>query len=238
MRDELARIPAGTYHGSFEIDGDGVDPDREFHVKVAVTLDGHGGVEIDFEGTSRQARGMINSSFSQTLSGVVYAVRCFVDPTIAMNEGCFRPLRDASAAGDAREPGAARGVRRARHDRRGGGRGDPRGVVGRPTRARGRRELADPRVHAHRPRRRGPAVAEPVLRVRRPRRARRRRRARRDRRVLPRRPFRDPPARAARGAVPVRRAFDPVVARLRRPGQRPAAASASRRSSSCSPTPR
>ena len=42
---------------------------------------------------------MINSSFSQTLSGVVYAVRCFVDPTIAMNEGCFRPLAVALPPG-------------------------------------------------------------------------------------------------------------------------------------------
>ncbi len=93
MRDELARIPAGTYRGSFVIDGDGVDPGREFEVQVAVTLAGDGSVDLDFTGTSPQARGAINSSFSQTLSGVVYAVRCFVDPTIAMNEGCFRPLR-------------------------------------------------------------------------------------------------------------------------------------------------
>jgi N-methylhydantoinase B len=92
MRADLARITRGRYEGAFEIDGDGVDPDRSFEVRVAVTLDGDGGVEIDFAGTSPQARGTINSSYSQTLSGVVYAVRCFVDPTIAMNEGCFRPL--------------------------------------------------------------------------------------------------------------------------------------------------
>jgi N-methylhydantoinase B len=89
--DGLRRLPDGTYHGAFRIDGDGVDPDQTFEVEVAVTLD-HGTIEVDFEGTSPQARGTINSSFSQTLSGVVYAVRCFVDPTIPMNEGCFRPL--------------------------------------------------------------------------------------------------------------------------------------------------
>jgi len=91
MRDDLRRLPAGTYHGSFEIDGDGVDRDREFQVKAAVTAH-DGSIDVDFGGTSLQARGAINSSFSQTLSGVVYAVRCFVDPTIPMNEGCFRPL--------------------------------------------------------------------------------------------------------------------------------------------------
>ncbi len=92
MRDELRRLPAGTYHGAFEIDGDGVDPDRAFAVNAAVTAR-DGSIDVDFGGTSAQARGTINSSFSQTLSGVVYAVRCFVDPTIPMNEGCFRPLR-------------------------------------------------------------------------------------------------------------------------------------------------
>jgi N-methylhydantoinase B len=91
MRDDLRRLPPGTYHGSFEIDGDGVDPERAFEVNVAVTAQ-DGSIDVNFGGTSPQARGTINSSFSQTLSGVVYAVRCFVDPTIPMNEGCFRPL--------------------------------------------------------------------------------------------------------------------------------------------------
>jgi N-methylhydantoinase B len=91
VRADLARLPDGTYRGAFVIDGDGVDPEREFRVEVAVTLD-DGAIDVDFAGTSPQARGTINSSFSQTLSGVVYAVRCFVDPTIPMNEGCFRPL--------------------------------------------------------------------------------------------------------------------------------------------------
>jgi N-methylhydantoinase B len=98
VRDDLRRLPAGTYHGAFEIDGDGVDPDREFEVKVAVTTQ-DGSIDVDFAGTSPQARGTINSSFSQTLSGVVYAVRCFVDPTIPMNEGCFRPLHTVLPGG-------------------------------------------------------------------------------------------------------------------------------------------
>jgi N-methylhydantoinase B len=98
VRDDLRRLPEGTYHGAFEIDGDGVDPDRSFEVNVAVTLR-DGSVEVDFEGTSPQARGTVNSSFSQTLSGVVYAMRCFVDPAIPMNEGCFRPLQARLPAG-------------------------------------------------------------------------------------------------------------------------------------------
>jgi N-methylhydantoinase B len=91
MRDELRKIPNGTYRAMFEIDGDGVEHDRAFEVCVAVIVHDET-VDLDFAGTSSQARGTINASFSQTLSGVVYAVRCFVDPAITMNEGCFRPL--------------------------------------------------------------------------------------------------------------------------------------------------
>jgi N-methylhydantoinase B len=91
MRASLAELPAGRYEGSFTIDSDGVES-RAFEVRVAVTLDGTGGVDVDLAGTSAQAKGAINSSVSQTLSGILYAVRCFADPTIAMNEGCFRPL--------------------------------------------------------------------------------------------------------------------------------------------------
>jgi N-methylhydantoinase B len=63
-----------------------------FEVRVTVTLPGDGSVDVDLAGTSSQAVGAINSSVSQTLSGIVYAIRCFADPGIPMNEGCFRPL--------------------------------------------------------------------------------------------------------------------------------------------------
>lgn len=91
MRAELAQLPAGTYHGSFTIDEDGVEANRTFDVRVAVTC-ADGAVHVDFAGTADQARGAINSSRSQTLSGVVYGIRCFVDPTIPMNEGSLTPI--------------------------------------------------------------------------------------------------------------------------------------------------
>jgi N-methylhydantoinase B len=103
MRAELAQLPAGTYHGGFTIDGDGVEPDRTFDVRVAVTC-ADGGVHVDFAGTAAQARGAINSSRSQTLSGVVYGIRCFVDPTIPMNEGSLTPITVTLPAGSLVNP--------------------------------------------------------------------------------------------------------------------------------------
>lgn len=89
-RQEIAALPDGTYHGSFTIDTDGIS-ERAFDVTVAVTIDGDR-VIVDFDGTSSQSGGAINSSVSQTTSGVIFAVRCFLDPSIPMNDGCFRPI--------------------------------------------------------------------------------------------------------------------------------------------------
>jgi N-methylhydantoinase B len=90
-RSEIAKIPPGTYQGSYVIEDDGIVPDKTYTVRVAVTVKGSD-CHFDFTGTDAQARGAINAAFSQAISGMVFALRCFLDPAIPMNEGCFRPL--------------------------------------------------------------------------------------------------------------------------------------------------
>ena len=121
-----------------------------------------------------------------------------------------------AAAGHAREPVRARGVRWAHHQRHRGHRSDPRGDGAGAPRPRGRGERADPRLLPHGHRRRRQAVGQPLLRLRRRRRAPRCRRSRRDRLLLPGWALGDPAGRAARGAVPVRRAPLTAAPRLRR----------------------
>lgn len=117
FNDELGHIPKGTFHGSFTIDYDGLDPERSYQVKVAVTVGGQDagpktqdrgprgeGIVVDFTGTSAQSAGAINASFSQTLSGVIYAIRCFTDPSIPMNEGCFRSIHTVMPEGSLLRP--------------------------------------------------------------------------------------------------------------------------------------
>lgn len=87
MRAELARLPKGTYEGEYAVE----DGDERHWIRVAVTVHGDG-VLVDFTGTDPQVPKPVNSGFSQTLGGVLYALRCFVDPSLPMNEGCFAPV--------------------------------------------------------------------------------------------------------------------------------------------------
>jgi len=88
-RHGIAAIPDGVYNGAYAIEEDGVETGRDFRVEVTVTVDGDRS-RFDFTGTSPQARGAINSSYSQSLSGAVFALRCYLDPEIPLNEGFYR----------------------------------------------------------------------------------------------------------------------------------------------------
>jgi N-methylhydantoinase B len=91
MRSGIAALPDGRHESHFVIDDDGVDPDADHVVRVTVTIEGDR-VIADFTGTDPQAAGPINAALSQSMSGVLYAVRCHLDPDIPVNDGCFNPL--------------------------------------------------------------------------------------------------------------------------------------------------
>ncbi|MBG0829231.1 hydantoinase B/oxoprolinase family protein [Planomonospora sp. ID67723] len=113
-RAALAGLPPGRHTSSYPIDDDGIDLSRSHTVRVAVTVEretpragGRGRVVVDFAGTDPQVPAAINASASQSLAAAVFAVRCFLDPTIAMNEGCLRAIEVRLPPGsllDARSP--------------------------------------------------------------------------------------------------------------------------------------
>lgn len=107
MREELALLAPGSYSGEYTIDGDGLEEDREPVVRVDVIVGGDAGaIRLDFSATDDQALGAINAGFSQALTGALYAVRCFVDPGIPMNEGCFTPVDVVFRKGSLLDPHA------------------------------------------------------------------------------------------------------------------------------------
>ncbi len=63
-----------------------------------------GTLEVDYAGTSAQVDFPLNAVFGVTLSAVHYVIRAATDPTIPMNDGCFRPVRVSAPLGTLLNP--------------------------------------------------------------------------------------------------------------------------------------
>ncbi|GAC1427392.1 MAG: hydantoinase B/oxoprolinase family protein [Candidatus Velthaea sp.] len=62
-------------------------------VRIALRLENRDGrMVLDYTGTSPQLDMPLNAVFGVTLSGVYYAIRAVTDPSVPMNDGCFRPI--------------------------------------------------------------------------------------------------------------------------------------------------
>ena len=90
MREDLAKLPNGSYSAEGFLDSDGID-DEPVRVFVTVTLD-DGNVTVDFTGSNSQVRGPFNCSHSSVYSAVYAAIRYMANPIIRQNEGCYRPI--------------------------------------------------------------------------------------------------------------------------------------------------
>lgn len=90
-RASLAELPEGRFEAAYPIDDDGINPEKSHHIRVAVILGATGAV-LDFAGTDPQVPAAINASASQSLAAAVFALRCFLDPTVPMNDGCLRAI--------------------------------------------------------------------------------------------------------------------------------------------------
>ena len=90
VRAEIEDLPDGSYHFVDWMDNNGVDTEP---VRIEVTV-GISGDEVscDFTGSDPQVAGPINGSPSVVLAGANFALRGVTDPSIPINEGCYRPL--------------------------------------------------------------------------------------------------------------------------------------------------
>lgn len=91
MAAALRELPDGVYSAEEFIDADGVDDSVEYRVRVALTKVGDR-LEIDFSGSSPQARTCINASVLDTKAAVVMALKFLVDPTSPYTSGAFRNI--------------------------------------------------------------------------------------------------------------------------------------------------
>ena len=90
MRAEIRAMPDGVYEAEdwMEDTGTGGDP---ANINVAVAIEGDR-IEFDYTGTSHQVEGPVNAPLGVTLAGVFFTLISVTDPTIPVNDGCFRPI--------------------------------------------------------------------------------------------------------------------------------------------------
>ncbi|MBE0520442.1 hydantoinase B/oxoprolinase family protein [Candidatus Bathyarchaeota archaeon] len=90
MRIEVSKMPRGSYSAEDYLENTGTS-NKKVKIKVTITIKKNQLI-IDYTGTDKQVNGPVNAVLGVTLSGVYYVLRCLTDPTIPMNDGCYRPV--------------------------------------------------------------------------------------------------------------------------------------------------
>jgi len=101
-RQAIREWPRGTYRFTDHIDGDGFS-DQPIPIQVAITV-GDGELLVDYEGSSPQVRGAINSTFSFCKSATYLSVRCVLGRQVPNNSGVFRCIKVKAPKGSVLNP--------------------------------------------------------------------------------------------------------------------------------------
>jgi N-methylhydantoinase B len=90
MRAEIGELADGVYEAVdwMEDTGSGSEP-AAISVRIEVTGEE---VSFDYAGTSPQVEGPVNAPLGVTVAGIYYTLISITDPTIPVNDGCFRPV--------------------------------------------------------------------------------------------------------------------------------------------------
>jgi N-methylhydantoinase B len=96
-RAAFAEFPDGRFSAEMFMDGDGVS-DEPVKLSATVTIEG-GRLSVDLTGCDNQRKSPTNATTSQTYSGVVYVLKCLIDPDIPVNDGFYRLIDIRSRPG-------------------------------------------------------------------------------------------------------------------------------------------
>src|SRR5215831_10155441 len=84
-RAAFAEFPDGRFSAEMLMDGDGVT-DQPVKLAATVTIE-RGRLSVDLTGCDEQRKSPTNATASETCSGVVYVLKCLIDPDIPVNDG-------------------------------------------------------------------------------------------------------------------------------------------------------
>jgi N-methylhydantoinase B len=91
VREDMRRLPRGTFTAHDFIDDDGLSPEPiPVQVKVTITDDQF---TADFTGSGPMARGPVNCTRTGLMAGMRTIFKSITNPDTPINEGCFRPLQ-------------------------------------------------------------------------------------------------------------------------------------------------
>jgi N-methylhydantoinase B len=96
-RAAFAEFPDGRFTAEMLMDGDGVT-DEPVRLEATVMIE-QGRLSVDLTGCDDQRKSPTNATSSQTYSGVVYVLKCLIDPDIPVNDGFYRLVDISSRAG-------------------------------------------------------------------------------------------------------------------------------------------
>ncbi len=90
-RDDIRKLPEGTYHGETEFD---VPGGEVIKLKTALTIDTDlGEITIDFAGSSGPSKSGINVVSAYTHAYSTFAIRSILDPDLPNNAGSLAPIK-------------------------------------------------------------------------------------------------------------------------------------------------
>ena len=94
MRAEIRAIPDGVYLGEDLVEPVETPgwPDALIPIKVKITKSGDE-ITFDYTGTAAQVRGGINCPLAVTYNSTWFTVKAITDPSIPINQGCYRPIK-------------------------------------------------------------------------------------------------------------------------------------------------
>jgi len=94
----------GTYTGESIMDDDGHGIEN-IHIRATVKVDGDN-ISVDLSDSDGQVKGIVNSSYANTVSSVHYAIAYLIEPQTPKNAGSFRPIDVTTKEGTVVHPRA------------------------------------------------------------------------------------------------------------------------------------
>jgi N-methylhydantoinase B len=90
-RERIRSLPDGTYVGESFLDSDGVDMDKTLPLKIKVIVKGDN-IVVDYSELAPQTPGPMNAGYSAGVSAAKVAIKSALMPSLAPNDGTFRPI--------------------------------------------------------------------------------------------------------------------------------------------------